>query len=391
MAAASVYGPDIAVGRDTRASGAQIQKEFESGLVEGGANVHSLGIAPTPTVCCATEIAALAVVITASHNPPQYNGFKFFDKTGAISPEMEQKIEAAMGGPGSKEGCVKEADFKMTHMKRILDVVGRADGVSVLLDCAGGAGSVVTPKMLEMMGCKVVSINDNRDGFFPHGLEPTEKNLKDTIRAVKKSGADIGLAHDGDADRTCAISSTGSMIEWDTFLTALASQYDKVVTTVDASMRIEEFCKKVYRVAVGDVAVCQKIIGEGADFGGEPSGTFIFPDIHIFPDGVATAAKTACLVAGGDFEGLLGQIPSYPMQRIKIPCPEGKKSFVMEKVEKAVKNETCTKIDGIRVDRDWGWVLIRPSGTEEYMRITAEAKSDRRLEQIVKLAREWIG
>ncbi len=390
VAAATVFTGKVAVGRDTRASGPIIQAELEKGLMAGGADVLSTGIAPTPTVCCGTGSAQLAAVVTASHNPPEYNGFKFFDSSGAIRPEMESQIEAAMGDGNEKHGGIEKADFSDTHIDHILSHQGEAEGVKVLLDCAGGAGSMVTPRLLEALGCVATIINDRRDGIFPHGLEPTEGNLVKTMGIVAKADVDIAFAHDGDADRTCAIAGDGSMVEWDTFLTLLAVGNKKVVTTVDASMRIEEFCEKVYRVPVGDVAVCRGIMEEDAGFGGEPSGTFIFPDIHIFPDGVATVAKAVSIFASGDFERLVKEIPTYPMQRVKVPCAGDKKEAVMEGVRQAVAKENHTSVDGVRVDRDWGWVLIRPSGTEDYMRITAEAKDPQRLDQLVALAKGWL-
>jgi len=382
----------VACGRDTRESGPALQKDFEKGLLESGRDVISMGIAPTPTVCVATEDAGIASVITASHNPPDYNGFKFFDSLGALKPQAEARVEHAFDqkARGDGQGIRKEADYSERHIKRIMSKVGEAEGVKVLLDCSGGAGSQVTPKLLDAMGCQATIINDGIDGVFPHGLEPTEKNLSQTMDLAKKADIDIAFAHDGDADRTSAIGADGRMIEWDTFLTVLAAGHSKVVTTVDASMRIEEFCKKVYRVPVGDVAVVDGIRKNGAGFGGEPSGTYIFPDIHIFPDGVATVAKASKLIANGAFYEIVEDVPTYPVSRLKIPCGSHEKESIMEGVKKAAAGENYTDIDGVRVERDWGWVLIRPSGTEDYMRITAEAQDEDRLAQLVKEAKAWL-
>lgn len=382
----------VAVGRDTRESGPRLEAAFIPGLTDSGRDVVRLGVVPTPTVGVACAKLGTGVVVTASHNPPDYNGFKLFSRTGAFTPSEEGRVEAAFAGGKFTEGkgAVSEADYVPSHIRLIMDRVGEADGVRVLLDCAGGAGSAVTPELLSRMGCAPSVINDRRDGVFPHPLEPTAKNLEATCALVEKAGVDIGFAHDGDADRTCAIGRDGRLIEWDTFLTALASQYDRVVTTVDASMRIEEFCRKVYRVPVGDVAVSEGIRRYDAGFGGEPSGTYIFPDVHAFPDGVAAVAKAAKLVADGVFYRLVGEIPSYPMERLKIPCPEARKEKAMEGLRRMLAGRDYSDVDGIRVTVDDGWVLFRPSGTEEYLRITAEAKTRERLDAILKDGREWV-
>ena len=382
----------VAVGRDTRASGPALQKAFVEGLTCAGSDAVLLGVVPTPTVGVATAIFGTGIVVTASHNPPEYNGFKFFDQGGAFKKEKENIIEELFEKKKFKKGAGKtsEKDYIQEHIRLIHSVVGDADGVKVMVDCAGGAGSKVTPKLLDVMGCKKKVINDNVDGVFPHGLEPTEENLKATCDAVRKSNVDVGFAHDGDADRTCAIGADGKLIEWDTFLTVLASAEKKVVTTVDASMRIEEFCNRVYRVAVGDVAVAEGIRKYNAGFGGEPSGTYIFPDIHVYPDGVATVAKAVKLVSDGTFYELVKDIPSYPMQRVKMPVDGALKDKVMAGVRKALKGENINDIDGVRLEYDYGWVLIRPSGTEDYVRVTAEAKSEKKLAELVDKGKKLV-
>lgn len=388
----SVYDSDVAVGRDTRMSGPRLESAFNSGVLSTGRDVVELGVVPTPTVGVATRDCGLGVVVTASHNPPEYNGFKFFDEMGAFRPDAEDSVGEALNSSSFTVGSgeIRGEDYTGRHVDLIRNAVGSAQGVKVLLDCAGGAGSVVTPTLLNELGCEPEVINDRRDGVFPHPLEPTAENLEDTCRRVEESGVDIGFAHDGDADRTCAIGSDGKLIEWDTFLTVLAAQSKRVVTTVDASMRIEEYCERVYRVPVGDVAVAEGIREHGAGFGGEPSGTYIFPGVHMYPDGVATVGKALKLVADGVFYELVKEIPTYPMRRVKIPCTHKEKENIMNNLKKNLKNLNYSDIDGIRVEEDDGWVLIRPSGTEDYLRITAEAKTQERLAELVKHGKSWI-
>jgi phosphoglucosamine mutase len=383
----------VAVGRDTRTSGVFLESAFISGLIASGKNVVELGIAPTPTVGVATAEYGTGAMITASHNPPDYNGFKFFSREGTYSPQEEKAIERLFSSgkfSSGNPGIVTKEDFAEKHIDLILRRVGVCSRkLKVVIDCAGGAGSAVTPKLLKQMGCDVVALNTNKDGRFPHDLEPREENLAELRDAVRKEQADIGFAHDGDADRAAAVGSNGRMVEWDSFLSVLAYGLDTVVTTVDASMRIEDVCKKVIRTPVGDVAVAEAIRKHNADFGGEPSGTFIFPDVHIFPDGVACIAKAVKLASEDKFYERLSKIKSYPMERLKIPCPNEKKEKAMSRLKKTIIEE-YSDLDGIRIARQNSWILIRPSGTEPYMRITAEGKSKKDLDEIVNQGRRWL-
>ncbi|VVB52582.1 putative phosphoglucosamine mutase [uncultured archaeon] len=383
---------EVAVGRDTRASGPTLMKEAVEGLASTGRIVVDCGMVPTPTLGVAAARYGTAVMVTASHNPGDYNGFKVFNHKGAFSPIEEDEVQRVLEDGRFKKGKVRpirKEDFIEEHIQLILKRVPKADGVRVLLDCAGGAGSAVTPKLLEQMGCEVTVINDNTDGKFPHPLEPTAENLAQTSRKMIDGNYDVGFAHDGDADRTACLSSDGRLVEWDSFLAALAYEMDVVVTTVDASMRIEDVAKKVIRTKVGDVAVADAIRKNGAQFGGEPSGSFIFPDIHYYPDGPAAAAKAAAMAAEGRLYDALARIRSYPMARLKLPCVEAKKSKVMEKLP-SVLSEKYSTVDGVRIERADGWVLVRPSGTEPFMRITAEGRTQEALDKMVYDARGWL-
>lgn len=386
----------IPIGRDTRTSGLLLGNAFASGLLATGHDVLDLGIVPTPTVGVATSDHGTGVMVTASHNPPDYNGFKFWSRRGAFTRSMEEKIEKMFHGRKFKYvnwksiGSTDSANYVDRHIELIREYVGELDKpVKVLLDCAGGAGSVLTPKLLTELGCEVVVVNNNLDGIFPHGLEPTEENAREACKLVRKHKADIGFVHDGDADRAAAVGRDGRMIEWDTFLTILAYDHKRVVTTVDASMRVEEIKGRVYRVPVGDVAVVDGIRKKKASFGGEPSGTFIYPGAHIFPDGPLTVAVAVKLASEGRFYDLVEGIPSYPMTRLKIPCREELKQKVMANLSKVVKGRV-DRTDGVRIKQRDGWVLIRPSGTESIMRITAEAVNKKKLAALVSQGREWI-
>lgn len=383
----------IAVGRDTRASSPEIESWFTSALQATGHDVVQLGIVPTPTLGMAALDYGTGVMVTASHNPPDWNGFKFWSRDGAYKPEQEKAVEELFYSNKFKvggSGKVSRGDYVGKHIKRILEYIGRIDKpVKVLLDCANGSGSVLTPRLLEEMGCEVVAVNTERDGVFPHGLEPTAENLRETCKLVEESDVDVGIVHDGDADRSAAIDGDGKLIDWDSFLSVLAYGNEKVVTTVDASMRIEEVCREVIRVPVGDVAVANAVLRENAGFGGEPSGSFIFPQVHLFPDGPLTAAKTVKLISEDRFYEILGEINAYPTERVKIPCREGSKPLIMNRLREVIKGDV-SYVDGIRLTTRDGWILIRPSGTEPYVRITAEAGDENSLNELVRQGREWI-
>ena len=386
---------EIAIGRDTRSSSGRLGNEFISGLLATGHDVVDLGIVPTPTVAMATEDYGTGVVVTASHNPPEWNGFKFWGDGKAYSPEQEREVERIFYSekfkPEKNPGSVEKRDYIGKHIKRILDNVGRVEKpVKVLIDCANGAGSVITPLLLERMGCEVIAINTEMNGIFAHGLEPTTENLQETCTLVEKNNVDIGIAHDGDADRSAAIGKDGRLVDWDNFLAALAYGKDKVVTTVDASMCIDDICKEVIRTPIGDVAVANAIYRENAEFGGEPSGSIIFPDVHLFPDGPLTAAKIVKMVSEDRFYETLEKIKKYPTKRVKIFYKGKNPADLMNKIRLEILREfqgdirEIDETDGIRIKTDKGWFLTRASGTEPCIRITAEAQTESLLTDLIE-------
>lgn len=384
----------VALGRDTRSSGPKMQQTLQNGILSTGKNIVDCGLVPTPTLGVAAAEHGCAVMVTASHNPPDYNGFKLWDGTGAYRPEQEKEVEELFHSKKfrtGEPGKVTSEDVIQKHIELIRKRIPGAEGVKVLVDCAGGAGSTITPRLLEELGCIVTAINTNQDGVFPHPLEPTAENLAETCAIVAQGHYDLGLVHDGDADRTAAIDMNGNLIDWDRFLGVLAWGKHRIVTTVDASMALQDICNKVVITPVGDVAVAAAIRKYDASFGGEPSGTFIFPDIHLYPDGVATAAKAVELVSQGIFYEILDEIPAYPMDRLKIECPDEDKEAVMEKIKEILGDkEEFFDIDGIKIEREACWILIRPSGTEPFIRATGEGATPEDLAKIMTQASNWV-
>ena len=402
----------VVVGKDPRTSSDMFESCLVSGLLSGGCDIKKLGIVPTPAVSFAARSlgANAGVMITASHNPPEYNGIKFWSSDGmAYRPEQEAKVEAIYFAkrlksvPWDKIGKVEAADILPEYINEIANAVSLKRSYKVVLDCGNGAGAQVTPYLLRKLGCKVITLNSQLDGFFPgRKLEPTAENLQELCTVVKSLGADLGLAHDGDADRVAAVDEKGRVAEPDKLLALISANQvrkkgDIVVTTVDASGTVDECVGakgKVIRTKVGDVSVAAEIKKRGAIFGGEPCGAWIFPEVHLVPDGPLAAAKILELLesAGKQLSELLDELPEHPTVRKKIACPNEKKATVMKKFETRLRRKfkgisDVLTIDGIRFSfKDGSWALVRPSGTEPYIRVTAGGKKEKNVEKIAENA-----
>ncbi|MFQ6129960.1 MAG: phosphoglucosamine mutase, partial [Candidatus Hadarchaeaceae archaeon] len=290
-------------------------------------------------------------------------------------------------------GKVGAVDVLPSYIDELAGAVKLKRRHKVVVDCGNGAGSLVTPYLLRRLGCEVVTLNSQLDGFFPgRALEPSPQNLGELCNVVKSLGADIGIAHDGDADRIAAVDEKGRVAEPDKLLALISAHQarkkgDIVVTTVDASGTVDECVDankgKVIRTKVGDVSVAAEIRKRGAIFGGEPCGAWIFPEVHLVPDGPLAAAKLLELLdlTGRRLSELLDDLPEHPTVRKKIACPNEKKATTMKKFKARLRREfkgisDVLTIDGIRFSlRDGSWALIRPSGTEPYIRVTAGGKN----------------
>jgi len=258
------------------------------------------------------------------------------------------------------------------------------------VDCGCGAGCLITPMLLKSMGCEVIELNCKPGGFFPRGIEPVEDNLGDLKRAVIKHKADIGIAHDGDADRMMAVDNRGNFIPGDKLmvLLALGTGSKEIVTTLDASIVLEEIGYDTIRTAIGDNYISQEL-KEGGIFGGEPSGSWVFPEIPLCPDGIYAAAKIALLAAKEDISELVADIPSYPIMRGSVSS-NGRDIRIILRSLKKLKPVSIKGTDGIRMEFDDGWLLVRPSGTEPKIRITAEARTRSRVNELYQYALKAI-
>ncbi|MEW6328724.1 MAG: phosphoglucosamine mutase [Candidatus Micrarchaeota archaeon] len=421
-------GETVAVGRDTRATGEMLESALCAGIVSRGGNALRLGVAPTPTTAlacarrnfCFRKNAHLfgspnklreckGVMITASHNPPEYNGIKIFANGMEIDRGEERKISErvdakakmqladwkSVGGIDNYEGAIRE------HIDSVLKLVDvgaiQRRKPKVVIDCGNGAGCVVTPYALREAGCKVIGVNCEQSGEFARGLEPNDENLLETKKMVRAVGADLGIAHDGDADRAIIIDEKGELLGLDAQLAIMCDEIlsrkkGTIVSTLEASLAVRESVegkgRKLVTTAVGSLNVAREMKKNKAVFGGEPCGEYIFPEEMFVPDGVLSALKfVEIFCRRGKLSALRERIKTYPMKRVKIKC--ARKEEAMGKIKKEIENEfhgRVNDVDGVRVDFEGGWLLVRASGTEPIIRITSENKNEKKLEEIVKRA-----
>ncbi len=393
---------NVVLGYDTRTTNKMLDQAISAGLLESGINVIKIGMVPTPLVGYATEKlgADAGIMITASHNPSQYNGIKLWNNNGmAYTPSQESDIENIYNNKLYKSvnwdkvgSIIVNEEIKSEYIDDLLDLVDIEQGLKVVIDCASGAGSEISPLVFRKAGCEVTTLNSQPDGFFPgRNPEPNAENLQNLMKTVKAVGADLGIAHDGDADRMITVDETGNISPFDSLLALISKEFEgDIVTTVDAGLCMDESVEgNVLRTPVGDVNIAEVIIEKNASFGGEPSGTWLHPDFSMCPDGILSGLRIAELVSKkGKLSELLSQIPSYPNIREKIICSKEAKIKVMENMGDLLKDafsdiRDINSIDGVRLTfEDDSWVLIRPSGTEDYIRITLESRSQKRAEEI---------
>ena len=400
----------VVLGYDTRTTNEMLDQAICAGLLESGVNVVKIGMVPTPLVGYATEKlgADAGIMLTASHNPSQYNGIKLWNKNAmAYTSEQEAKIEEIYANKTyesvswDKVGSITyNEEIKGQYVDDLLDLVDIRPGLKVVIDCASGAGSEISPLVFRKAGCEVTTLNSQPDGFFPgRNPEPNAENLGNLMKTVVAIGADLGIAHDGDADRMITVDEKGNISPFDSLLALISKEFDgDIVTTVDAGLCMDESVKgEVLRTKVGDVNVAEVIIEKDASFGGEPSGTWLHPDFCMCPDGILSGLRMAEIVSrDGKLSDLLAQIPSYPNIREKITCSAEAKVKVMENMEELLTSKfddirEVNSIDGVRLTfEDDSWVLVRPSGTEDYIRITLESRDADRAEAIRKTCVEII-
>lgn len=409
--------PIVIVGKDTRFSGEMIEKSLTAGFLSTGHNVKKIGTVPTPVLgfTAKKQKANAGIMITASHNPSEYNGIKFFNSKGtAISPDKEKEIEEIYHNKKYKSkswdkiGKIEKQNPVKKYLHHIIKEITLKKEFNIAIDCCNGPSNLTTPQLLGELGCNVMTINSQQDGAFPgRSPEPTAENLQDLSKMVSSTDIDLGFAHDGDGDRIAVVDDEGKFVNQDILLALMGSYYAEkfesgTVTTVDASKVVDEKVLQaggeVVRTKVGDVHVAREMSENNLLFGGEPSGTWIMGDIHMCPDGTLAAVRILEMLSEKKekLSTLIQNTSTYPIIRSKVDCPNEEKETKMDKLSKKIDTtfegiKEKLEVDGIRIEfEDGAWILIRPSGTEPYIRITAEADEKKKAEKIAEDAEDLL-
>ncbi len=415
-----VNGGTVVVGRDIRTTAVPIELALTSGLVSAGCTVKTIGMVTTPTLAMSMKFldGDCGVMITASHNTPEYIGIKLWNPSGlGFKPEQEIAIEEIYNNKSfnrvswDKVGSVTSIyDINSLHVNEIMKLIdlknGKKEKLNVIIDPGNGSSCEIAPLLLQKLDCKFITLNSQPDGHFPGRLsEPSSKNLQTLISFIKVDpDLDFGIALDGDADRVIFIDGNGELLEPIRLLTFLAKHElekkpiinghtPKIVTPINSSSVIEEVLKplgcEIIKTQVGDIKVAIEIQNQNGYIGGENCGTYIYPEFHFGPDSLVTIAKVVEILSYEDksFTELLKEIPEFPYTKEEFDLKEdipitienyveiGKaveKLLISQGFKKIVKNE----IDGMRLDYEDGWVLIRRSGTSPKLRIAGEHKED---------------
>jgi phosphomannomutase/phosphoglucomutase len=405
-------GKSLLVGHDARTSGPMFANSVMSSLIATGCKVFFAGMAPTPTLQFAIKNHRMdgGVIITASHNPPEYNGIKVIWSDGIeISHEQEAEIEDVFFNnktsfaEWNKLGTTQELpgvnDEYVEAIKKQVNVARIADkNFHVVVDAANSVGGLTGPRLLKDLGCKVTSINANIDGTFPGRLpEPRPENLRDLALTVKALGADLGVAFDGDADRSIFVGENGEVYWGDKTFAVIEKHFliqnpkAQIVTPVSSSTLIKDIADayggQIVWTKVGSVTVSQKMKELNAKLGGEENGGVFYGPHQAVRDGAMTTALILNIMAetGRRLTELIGEQPQYFIEKGKVSCPEDKKEEVLKQLLEQVKGLNLITIDGVKIRfEDKSAILIRPSGTEPIYRLYAEAKNPKRALSLVK-------
>ncbi len=401
----------ILVGYDGRISGPMLREAVVAGLTSTGCTVHSAGVVPTPGLQYAVWHHNMdgAVMVTASHNPPEYNGIKVIAENGIeLSREDEVEIEniffndrirrAAWEEIGEVNPLPGVIEVYKEAIKEQLDVVAiRSRGLHVVVDAANGVGGLAAPCLLRELGCQVTTVNADIDGTFPsRPPEPRPENLDQLASTVKSVKADMGVAYDGDADRAIFVDEKGK-IHWGDRTFALIERSflqdnpgEKIVTPVSSSNVIQdiaqEFGGEVIWTQVGSIIVSHTMKKVKAKLGGEENGGVFYAPHQPVRDGAMTTALILEILArtGKDLSELLRELPRYYLEKEKVKCPNQLKEPVLTKLIDQVKGLNLDTTDGVKIRfPDKSSILIRPSGTEQIYRFYAEAKRRERARELI--------
>lgn len=392
----------VCIGRDSRSTGEMLKSAVTTGLCSVGVDVVDLGLVTTPGVGIMVRELQCGggVIITASHNPIQYNGIKLLLGNGVAPPaDVAERIKQnfldkhfALVDSVSHGEVTSNEQTDDTHIAKVLAIVDEeaiaTRKLKVVLDSVNGAGGRVTKKLLAALGCEVVAINDEPTGIFAHRPEPTAKNLTGLCKVVKQEKADIGFAQDPDADRLAIVDETGAYLG-EEYTLALAAKYiftresGKAATNLSTSRMIDDIAGEadgqVIRTAVGEANVAGAMLEHSCVIGGEGNGGVI--DLRVGPirDSLVGIALVLQLMAetGKTAGQLAGEIPSYYMRKDKFAAEQKKAQQILKLAQETFAEAKLDTTDGCRFDFDDGWLHLRTSNTEPVMRVIVEAKNKR--------------
>lgn len=404
----------VIVGRDSRTSGEFVKNIVNGCLLATGCEVIDIGIVPTPTV--QMEIlhhqAGGGIAITASHNPPEWNGLKFMDANGRFlsPPQAEATYQLAEQGDFSLQSwqnvgrLQQDPGANQRHIEEILKLpyLGieklKRRKFKVVVDCVNGAGGLIIPELLQTLGCEIMVINGEANGRFAHTPEPLPENLGELIEAVKSNKADIGFAVDPDVDRCAIIDNSGEAIGEEYTLAAavkfiLAQKLGPVAVNMSTSRASEDIARyyncPFTRTKVGEINVAEEMAKSDAVIGGEGNGGVILPELHLGRDAPVAVALTLqhLLEFGGTMRELFLSLPQYKIVKKKINIEGLDPDAVLQKMAEKHSDKSINFLDGLKIDTQNTWVHMRKSNTEPIIRVMAEAPTNAEAE---KLAGDYL-
>ena len=397
------------IGRDGRPSGKQISQWVIDSFHKNGINVENCGLATTPTMQVMTEKEHYdgGIVITASHNPSEYNGLKFLQSDGTfLTPEQCEKLFKAVDHNVSivqpdSFGVVSDySTANEEHIEKVLAAMCidtdniRKNKFKVVIDCVNGAGSFILPMLCEKLGCEVITINCNGNGDFTRTPEPLAENLNELEKKVINVGADVGFATDPDGDRLSIVSNKGNAIgEEYTLVLAVKNylNYQKsiVATNLSTSMMLESIANETIRTKIGEAHVVQKMNELNIPIGGEGNGGVILKEVHLGRDSLVAISMILSLLSssGKSISGEISNIPQYLMIKDKILIDD---KIDFDSLETIFDCNEINKIDGIKFIWPNKWIHIRKSNTEPIIRIFAEAKTQEEVNELINTLKNYL-
>ena len=397
------------IGRDGRPSGKQISQWVIDSFHKNGINVENCGLATTPTMQVMTEKEHYdgGIVITASHNPSEYNGLKFLQSDGTfLSPEQCEELFKAVDQnvsivqPDSLGVVSDYSTANEEHIEKVLAAMCidtdniRKNKFKVVIDCVNGAGSFILPMLCEKLGCEVITINCNGNGDFTRTPEPLAENLNELEKKVINVGADVGFATDPDGDRLSIISNKGNAIgEEYTLVLAVKNylNYQKsiVATNLSTSMMLESIANETIRTKIGEAHVVQKMNELNIPIGGEGNGGVILKEVHLGRDSLVAISMILSLISssGKSISDEISNIPQYLMIKDKIHIDN---DIDFDSLETIFDCNEINKIDGIKFIWPNKWIHIRKSNTEPIIRIFAEAKNQDEVNELINTLKNYL-